>query len=127
MGEAQWYVTPYMHTPSGDIGRGHGGEQWLMPDFDPDRGGLQRRVGPLQYDERMLQQGCTPTGASRGPAGYEQMQYNCPNRPWGIPTGVGALSSTAFSAVAAVGLVAVVGLIGIIAYKTFVKDHDEAL
>jgi hypothetical protein len=45
--------------------------------FDNIRG-LHRRYGKWPEDPYMRQQGCTPTGRTTGPPGYEQPEYNCP-------------------------------------------------
>jgi hypothetical protein len=55
-------------------------------DFDPSRGGLQRRVGTRPWDVGMMRQGCQPTGRLIGPPGFESEEYDCPFPIVGQPT-----------------------------------------
>lgn len=74
------YMTPVQRyaQPGGYAVMSTGPGTRSIIEFDPSRGGLQRRVGTRPPYEDLVHQGCQPTGRMIGPPGYESDEYNCP-------------------------------------------------
>lgn len=82
------YMTPVQRgaLPGGYDVMSTGPGTRAIIEFDPARGGLQRRIGTRPLYTDLVRQGCQPTGNQIGPPGYESDEYQCPFPIVGTPT-----------------------------------------